>query len=439
MSYFAAALVFLLAGLALMAGGFGFPANAVEAPDTLVVVHLIAVGWLCLLFCGALLQFVPVLTASEARLGRLAAPALLSIVGGLAMLVAGFLAMGGHVGVPSSIMLPGAFLLMAGLGVLALSFVLTILGETRPGLSSILVTFGLAGLTATALLGTGFAAALSGLFDSAFLDGLLPAAIPFHGAFGLLGWMTVTAIGVSYRLFSMFVLAPEATASARRVALSASAALLGGLAALSAALFSGGGVAWAVSLLAVALACLLACLYLSDIAAMFRARRRRQLELNSQAGVVALAFLAAGLIALAAGQFLETAWPVTPAAFYLLAMGWLTGLGLAQLYKIIPFLTWLEGYGPVMGKTAVPRVQDLVSERVARKWFVLYFASVALASALMLAGMPTGFRIAAVLQFIAVAGLGLEYVRARRLSYAPEALRLPAGARRPHLIYAAYG
>jgi len=57
----------------------------------------------------------------------------------------------------------------------------------------------------------------------------------------------------------------------------------------------------------------------------------------------------------------------------------------------------------------------------------------------MLAGMPTGFRIAAVLQFIAVAGLGLEYVRARRLSYAPEALRLPAGARRPHLIYAAYG
>jgi len=59
MSYFAVALFCLMGALTLMGLGFGFPAADVSAPQTLLVVHLVGIGWLSLLMCGALFQFVP--------------------------------------------------------------------------------------------------------------------------------------------------------------------------------------------------------------------------------------------------------------------------------------------------------------------------------------------------------------------------------------------
>ena len=74
MSYFAAALVALVAAEGLMAAGFGASEAGIQAPDTLALVHLVTIGWLSLAMCGALFQFVPVLTARPLYSERLPLP-----------------------------------------------------------------------------------------------------------------------------------------------------------------------------------------------------------------------------------------------------------------------------------------------------------------------------------------------------------------------------
>src|SRR5690606_6356825 len=119
---------------------------------------------------------------------------------------------------------------------------------------------------------------------------------------------------------------------------------------------------------------------------------------------------------------------------YLVAFGWLTSLGLSQLYKIVPFLTWLECYGPVMGRKPTPRVQDLVVERRGGGWLALYFAAVLVATGALVADMPVLFRLASAATLAATLALTIELVLVRRLVNVQAALRLPEGTTRPRLF-----
>ena len=82
-SYFAVAIAWLLGSEALMVAGFGFPESSLASPDTLALVHMVCVGWLSLVVCGALFQFVPVLVAKPLFAEALALPALVLLSTGL--------------------------------------------------------------------------------------------------------------------------------------------------------------------------------------------------------------------------------------------------------------------------------------------------------------------------------------------------------------------
>ena len=432
MSYFAAACLMLVAGQGLMLAGYGYPATGIDAPETLALVHILAIGWLSLLMAGALLQFVPVLTARPIVGGRFAAPALLLLLAGLGYLVGGFVGLSGAAELPAALLPLGGGLLLSGFGLFAGIVAATLLSARPLPLPARFVATGLAALLAAALVGAAFSLALSGTVGSAPLDRLVAGGVGLHAALGLGGWLSVTAVGVSYRLFAMFLLAPEVERRTSRAALWG-ASLAVGLIATAIVLvlceWGGAGMLFAAALLLTLVA---AGLYGADVLHLYRGRKRRQAELNIRASFAALFLLALSLLllnvpALRGGEMVG-------AVAYLFVFGWLTGLGLAQLYKIVAFLTWLEAYGPVLGRAPVPRVQDLVDERHAHILFRIYYAAVIAATLALAAGATGFFRAAVAVQLVATLGLIREFVRARRLSVVPAALRAPAGMVRPHLF-----
>ena len=431
MSYFALALVSLLAAQCLLAAGYGFPAAPIEAPETLVVVHIVAVGWLSLLMCGALFQFVPVLAAKPIYSNFLPLPTLVCLATGLIALLFGFLQLAGTLAFDVSLLPVGATLLGLGFA-LALWNLGATLWAARPlGLPTRFVVVGLCSVAAAAALGIIFAFVLGGVTAQTHFAELAAAGLPLHVIAGLGGWLTFTAIGVGYRLLAMFMLAPELDGTSTR------GVLYFGIAAMTTAIV--GGVAAIcnhagldVILLAASLLALGALtLYGRDILQLYRLRKRRLIELNSRMAAIALANLAASVILAVILVATGTRVQQVGALVFLVGFGWLSGLGLAQLYKIVAFVTWLECYGPVLGKTPTPRVQDLVVERRASRWFQLYFAAVWLATLCLLLGFPIAFRIGAATMAIATAGIVVQLARTRRLAEVKPALRLPAGSHRP--------
>src|SRR6187399_2762361 len=206
MSYFATALAWLFVALALMVAGAGYPATHLASPDTLVLVHVVCIGWLSVAMCGALFQFVPVLAAKPLFAEKWALPALGLLTAGLTSLVAGFLALGGRLPDGLWLLPAGAFLLVAGFGLIIVDLGLT--AWLRPTGPTRFILVGLASLCATVTFGTAFAVALVGCSGSTCAT-MLDAGVPLHAIVGVGGWLTLTAMGVSYRLLSMFMLSPD--------------------------------------------------------------------------------------------------------------------------------------------------------------------------------------------------------------------------------------
>jgi hypothetical protein len=435
MSYFAAALLALLSAELLMVAGFGYPAADLRAPETLVLVHVVALGWLSLLMCGALFQFLPVLVNRPLASNALPLPALIFLLAGLAALIVGFLQLGGHLD-PSPSALPiGGTLLGTGFVLVLWNLARTFLSAPNRPLQARFVMVGLWCLGATATFGIMFAFVFGGATSSGPLLALTGAGLPLHVIAGLGGWLTFTAMGVSYRLLSMFMLAPDLERK------SSKATLYLGTAAL--ALVIAGGVVVILSeaglgpvlLIGLAAGVVVLALYGADVARLYRERRRRIIELNSRMASMALASLAASVVLLLVLLGFGRLTDQLGALVFLVAFGWLGGLGLSQLYKIVAFITWLECYGPVLGKAPTPRVQDLVVERRAAKWFWLYFVAVWASTVSLLAGEFSIFRACVALMFVGSAGIAVQLVRTRRLADIQGALVRAPDLERPRLLY----
>jgi hypothetical protein len=380
----------------------------------------IAIGWLSLLIFGALIQFVPVLVARQLAYPELPVVALELLIAGLAGLIVSFLGMAGFaVGLIPWLPL-GAIALTAGFSINIWNLGRTMWSARPIGPPARFVSVGLVSLIGAALFGSIFSVTLNGWTANVIFLRLTSQGIPLHAALGLGGWLTFTAMGVSYRLLAMFMLAPEAERPTSRFA------FVFGTAAVMVLLIGGPACLLIVGqeltlplLAALALATLSVGLYSHDIARLYRGRKRRKVELNMRMAMWALAGLGLTNVLFLILIVLEPIDQRIGAVVFLLVFGWLTGLGLAKLYKIVAFLTWLECYGALLGKGPTPRVQDLVNEPRATPWFWLYFSSVAAASIAAFLDVPLVFRAAAFGMLIASAKISIELISIRTLRSVP--------------------
>ncbi|WP_416067797.1 hypothetical protein ACK9YZ_23605 [Rhizobium sp. ZK1] len=414
MSYFGAALSYLLLAECLLAAGVWTPSLDVAEPGALAIVHAVTLGWLLLLMIGSLLQFAPVLTGSDRPAGRFDLITFVCMVAGPALLMLGFhlISLGSLAAGP--VMIAASTSISVSIAASSLPLSALLWRGRHVHAASLIVLVGIGCLLVTTALGALLALTISGQVEAPEIVAYGMEAVAFHASFGLGGWMTFAAIGVSYKLLPMFLLSNDMRGAQLIRRSSTMAVLLLSTAAITAAVAA--GFARAVLLSAALLFALVVAAYLFEICRTYRARRRPALELNTLGSLPAFAMLGLSVSLLALSQFLHAETRNVSAIVYLFVFGWLTGFGLAQLLKIVPFLTWIEAFGPVLGRRPTPKLGELINGRRAGHWLGLFHLSVVGAATTLCLGSDMGFRVFAVVQTASTLALIVELVLVRTLA-----------------------
>lgn len=346
-------LVHILTGVAAaLAGGMALIADPrlLRPPlgnqHTLAVTHLFTLGWLAMTIVGASYQLVPVVLETGLRSPRTAWAGYPAFLAGTLLMIAGFWWL------RTGVLVAGAALAILALGTYAVHIIVTVGGAPARGPERGFFLAATAYLLLVLVLGGILAANLRWHFLRVDLR-------PAHIIAVVLGWVTLLAMGVAYRLTPMFALSRGREAGAGRWVLAQGAA--GTLILLVPALVGGTGLVRAVCGLPLFAA---VALFLRDQWRFVRQRSRPRLDVGLRLTVVACGYLAVTAVV----GYLDMArvWRLSPAAPVVLALlGWLGCLVAGQTYKIVPFLVWFRHYADQAGREGVPLLREMYDERLA--------------------------------------------------------------------------
>lgn len=397
-AWFAAGLGMLFLALALMATGHGSPLAAWESGESRAILHLLAVGWIGTLMIGASLQFVPVLTAVSLALDWLSPLALGFWNGGALSLAMGF-----WKDQPDAFTLAAVLLAIGAVMALAMLTPCVADALARVPLARLLA-LSLAGMAATVALGMTFALAHAGAVPLA--PG--PALRLLHGFLGLGLWFTLGAMAVSFQFLAMFGLASHPS----RQSLAALAALAA-VATLAAVALPAIG-PWPMLGAAVAVVGQ----YLGTGARMNGQRKLKKTDVSLRGGLWAAITLGPAAMVLVAAA-LAGSQALALAGGAILLLGWLSGLTLAFIPKIIGFLTWMEVFGPRMGRGPVPPTAALTDARRIVLGLSLWAMGTAVLAASLALGHPVPAQAATILLLAGAGMIARETLAVRRLAHLP--------------------
>lgn len=334
-------------------------------PQLLAATHLLTLGCIAMVMCGAMFQLLPVLAGVQMVRGVTTSTLVhLLLSSGTLALAIGFA--GSYPGA-----FVAAFVLLAAALLLFISIIMVALARAKSLHDTVwAMRVALAALLITLLFGLWLTAGHAGWLP-------LPRQLTdLHLAWGLLGWVGVLLAGVAYQVVPMFQITAEYPRRLRRILAWGVALLLG--------LWSGLHEAGAPARVA---GSGLAILFVAFAAVTLHLQRRRLRRLPD----VTVSFWHIGMVAILLAALLWLATPWLPLRFQpAAAVVWgelvIVGAGVSvisgMLYKIVPFLVWLhlnnrlQASGQWQGR--IPNMRQVIAERHARWHLYLHLAGFAL-------------------------------------------------------------
>lgn len=344
--HFAVGLVWFVvgaAGLVLVAPLLA--QGAFTAPRVVAVAHCFTLGWLTTSIVGALYQIFPIALGVPSRSVRVGHVTFALLQAGIVALVAGF-----WWWLPGLLAL-GWLALVAAVGALAWNLLPQLRRAQRGHLIGRYVALAHLGLGLAMLVAAARVGNLLGWWE---VDAVRLLATHVHLA--VLGFATLTVVGVGSRLLTMFLLSHGHVEWPLR--------LIGPLVGVGLVAF-GVGELGSVPVASAAGATLMAsgiALYLFQAWSYVRHRVRRVLDPG-----LALAAAAHGFLLLALGAGVALAAASTPdlrlaAAYGVVGcLGWLSLFVAGVSQKILPFLTWVYRFSGQVGAPGLPKVADLTA------------------------------------------------------------------------------
>jgi hypothetical protein len=312
-------------------------------PRVLALTHIVTLGWITMSILGASYQLIPVVLEQSLWSESLARWQ-------LGVLLVGAIGMVAHFWIGTWAGLACAAALM-GLGVSMhlINVAASLRGFERWTFTACLVALGQVGLALTVLFG----AALAVNHVWPFLPGELFSALHAHVHLALAWWIAPMLMGISARVFPMFLLSPEPRGWPGPLQLYGlllgAPVLVAGLVAAPALVLAG-----ALALAAAAVG------HVVWVIAMARGRRRPGLDWGLRFILTGSGFLPLGTaLGLALALDLLSGPRIALAYAVLLLGGWVSLSIVGMMLKIVPFLVWYRVYSPLVGRRQVPILAEL--------------------------------------------------------------------------------
>lgn len=339
------------------------------SPGALGLSHLLTVGFMLQVMCGALLQFIPVAAGGNVWRPRLVAAVLHPLLALAAVvLVVAFILFW-----PPLFQI-AALLFAVGLGGFVVVVAISLLRTPAQGMTIHVLRLALLGLVGTLILGVSLASALGWQTDSQLHWPLLLIS-NVHAAWGLGGWALMLIVGVSFMVVPMFQLTPAYPVWLTRVV---PIGMLLAIGVWSLQLLVDAP-AWQPWFAAVMLTGVLLAAVYALVTLRLQARRRRRVA------DVTLSYWRGGMCALLAFVVSWVAMEMVPELGdlprapvwlgVLILAGTLLSIISGMLYKIIPFLNWLHLQRLGDLKVLPPNIKQMLPERRMRGQMMAHFAA----------------------------------------------------------------